>query len=243
MKKIIYIILAVMAAALFVYTGYYAINHKATPVVATVATTTPIVATTTQPIDTSTYTTKSGKKIKVIETNPTGDSLSTITITTTGFGTNTPLILETNKLTNFFYADINNDSYEELILTTMSQGSGGYGDAIIYTTASDTLLLPVTIPQISENDTKKGGLFEGYMGHDSFTVANGNLVREFPTYNKTDTNDSPTGPTKSIIYSLVQKKGMYSVTFIKSTTTPLASTKAVQQASTSASLIGTTTAK
>ena len=217
MKKNIYITLAIIATALLGYTSYYAITHTqpAEPVV--VATTTPTVASST-PKDTNTYTTKKGMTVTLTETNPVSESLSTITLTTTGFASTAPIVIEVNKMSNSWYADINGDTYEELIITTISQGLGGYGEALIFTTASTSALLPVVSPEISENDTKKGALFEGYVGHDSFNVVRGNLVREFPTYRTTDTNDTPTGPRKAVMYTLAEKNGMYFVSF--ATTTP-----------------------
>jgi hypothetical protein len=88
----------------------------------------------------------------------------------------------------------------------------------IYTTASDTQLLPVAIPEMTENDTKKGALLEGYMGHDSYSVKNGVLTRSFPTYKKTDTNSEPTGPTKTILYTIVEKMGTYEAKLQATTT-------------------------
>lgn len=218
MKRYIYILLCVIALGLLGYTAYYVMSHQTkTPIVT--ETPTPVATTTPQVEDKNTYTTRSGKKITLVETNPVGESLSTIMITPEGFATNTPIVLETNKLTNSFYYDLNNDNFEELIITTVAQGSGSFGEVFLYTTASSTRLLPVEIPEMTEDDTKKGALFEGYMGHDSFSIIDGKLVREFPTYTKTDTNNEPTGPRKSIVYSLVEKKGVYSITFIKNTAT------------------------
>jgi hypothetical protein len=233
MKRNIYIILSVATLGFLSYTSYYTITHINTPTVAVVATSTPVVATSTPVEDKTLHVTSSGKKIRVTETNPDGESLSTITITTEGFATNTPIVLETNKMTNVLYTDLNNDSQEELIVTTMSAGSGSFGEVFIFTTASSTVLLPVTIPKMTENDTKKGALFEGYMGHDSFTLLGNTLVREFPTYKKEDTNDEPTGPTKRIIYSLVEKNGMYSIVFVQGTSTPAAQTAVSKPSGTS----------
>ena len=114
---------------------------------------------------------------------------------------------------------MNKDTHEELIITTMSQGSGSFGEAIIFTTASNSMMLPVTIPEMTEDDAKAGALFEGYGGHDSFNIINGNLVRDFPTYKKTDTSSEPTGPKRSIVYTLSEKNGVYSVAFLRGTTT------------------------
>lgn len=219
MKKTIYIVLAGIATLLLVYTGYYAITHQEVPQITLAATSTEVMAVTTPPVDTNTHTTPNGKKITLIETNPLGESASTITLTTSGFATNSPIILETSKLIDSFYADLNDDSFEELIIITQAQGSRSYGEAIIYTSASNTALLPVRIQQITENDTKKESLFEGYLGHDSFSLINKVLSRSFPTYKKNDSNDNPTGPTKTVLYSLSMKNGEYSATFVRGTTT------------------------
>ncbi len=222
MKKYIYIILFIVSFLLLGYTVYYILTHLQKPDLPIVAISVQESATTTLPIleDTNTHTTSTGKKIKLIETNPVAENLSTITITPKGFATNTPIVLETNKLTNALYVDLNNDTYEELVITTTAQGSGSFGEVFVFTTASNTELLPVIVPEVTEEDTKKGGVFEGYMGHDSFETKNSNLVREFPTYKKTDILSEPTGPTKSIIYTLTEKNGRYSFILKQGTTTP-----------------------
>lgn len=222
MKKYIYIALFVISLLLLGYTIYYIINNLEKPSTPIVTISTEESATTTTPVveDKSTHTTPSGKKIKLVETNPVGESLSTITLTTDGFSTNTPIVLETNKLTNSFYTDLNSDTYEELVITTTAQGSGSFGEMFVFTTASDTVLLPVSVPEISEEDTGKGKIFEGYMGHDSFGLIGNNLVREFPTYKKTDIMSEPTGPTKSIIYTLTEKNGVYSFMLKQGSSTP-----------------------
>ncbi len=233
MKRSIYILLCLVSVGLLGYTGYYITTHKSAPP-ATVADTPAPVATTTPVVvdDKNTFSSKSGKKIKVLETNPTGESLSTITITPSGFATNSPIILETNKLTNTSFSDINSDTFEELVITTMSQGSGSFGEVFIYTSASNTQLLPVTIPEMTEDDTKKGALLEGYMGHDTFTISNGLLIRTFPTYRKTDTNNEPTGPIKTILYQIQEKKGSYVANLLATTTLQLSTSSQQTKAST-----------
>jgi heat shock protein HslJ len=219
MKKTIYIVLLMVTIVITLYTGYYAstTRSEAQPIV--VATSTEDTATITETIDPKhTLITKSGKMVSVFETNPNGQSLSMITILPSGFASTTPLTLETNKLTNFFLADLNNDTFDELVITTQAQGSGTYGDAIIYTTIEDKGLLPVSIPTLQEKDTTKGGLFEGYTGHDTFSMQDGALVREFPTYAATDTINFPTGPTKKVYYILSEKNGMYTILFSKTKT-------------------------
>lgn len=225
MKKNIYITLLIIDVALMVYTGYYVATKPSTPAVIVTATSTKEVS---PPIENPpvvrTFPILSGKKIIVSETNPVGESLSTIAITTEGFASNTPLTLEKNKLTNFFLTDLNKDGFEEFIMITTAQGSGSYGEAIMFTTAKNQSLTPVTIPALTEEETQKGGLFEGYMGHDTFSVIDGLFVREFPIYTATGTNSTPTGLTKKILYTVTEQAGSYAVTFSKatlsSTTTP-----------------------
>lgn len=216
-KKIIYGVLSVATLALLLYTGYYTYSHKTTSLPAmVVATSTPQVATTTTPdLGTKSFTTQTGKTITVAETNPSSESLSTLTITTTGFATDTPIILEKNKLTDSFLIDLNKDTFDELVLITTAQGSGSYGEVSLFTTTKDEKLTPVMVPELTESDTKKGALFEGYMGHDTFAVVDGVLVREFPTFTASDTNSMPTGPKKAVAYTFTEKNGTSTVTYIK----------------------------
>lgn len=221
MKKNIYIALLVIDIVLMGYTGYYIATTKpaTSPSIITTATTTLATSTSTEvtsPPNVRTFSLKSGGKIIVSETNPLGESLSSILITTEGFASTTPIQLEKNKLTDFSISDINGDGSEEFIMITTSQGSGSYGEAIIFTTANQKLTA-IAIPEISEADTEKGGLFEGYMGHDIFNTVNGLLAREFPIYSATSTNASSTGQVQRILYNITEHEGDYTVVYSKAT--------------------------
>lgn len=252
MQKSAYTLLLI-TLTLIGYTLFYSSTHPplpTTPLLSVTSSTTEEAssATTTEPDSPNTLTTKSGQKITVTESNPNGLSLSTTVLTPSGFATNTPLTLETNKLRNFFLIDMNKDSFDELVLTTEAQGSGSYGEAFIYTTAFNRELIPVGIPKITENDTKKGGLFEGYQGHDTFGISpNKTLVQEFTTYTASDTNSTPTGPTKKIYYILSEKNGTYTVTFSgtddQATSSPLLGEQGVVVTSTSSPFTTITAAK
>jgi heat shock protein HslJ len=158
------------------------------------------------------FTTKQGKKINLEETHPQGESMSTITLNLTGFEKNDSIVLEKNKLMSATLLDINKDEGEEFVLITQAVGSGSYGEATIFTTIGETLT-SVKIQNIEEKDLAKGGLFEGYMGHDTFSVENGTLIRSFPTYISTDTNDNPTGPVKKVSYVLDGSTTTPAITF------------------------------
>lgn len=224
MQKPTYVLLLVVTISLLGYTLYYSSTHPpvvTAPILSLVATTTEevAVATTTKVINNKLLT-KTGKTLTVNEANPNGQSLSSISIIPFGFATNTPVTLETNKLTDFFLTDMNGDSFDELVLISTAQGSGSYGEATIYTTVKDQELLPVTIPKITEDDTKQGGLFEGYMGHDTFAITEkGLLARSFPTFTASDTNSMPTGPIKTLFYTLTEKDNTYTIVFSKDNTT------------------------
>jgi heat shock protein HslJ len=258
MKKSTYVFLLIITIPLIAYTLYYSSTHPSSPtqtLLSLQASTTEVIpsATTTESSLKKILTTHSGKTITITESNPISQSLSSLVITPSGFSTNTPILLETNKISNFFLFDLNNDSFDELILVSQSQGSGSYGEVQIYTTTNDTELSPVPVPKVSEADTKKGGLFEGYMGHDTFTVASDTLLREFPTYTATDTNSLPTGPHTTLVYRMTINNAIPTITISKAnasvfsstgaqliaTTTPLSKTSWVWTSST----IGTTTVK
>ena len=216
MKKIIYGVLSLITLGLLAYTAYYAYSQIGTNTPPAPTTSTEVVASSTLELqNTKTFTTKTGKTIDVVETNPVGASLSTITVTSTGFATNTPIVLEKNKLTNTFLVDMNGDGFDELIIITTAQGSGGYGEATIFTTTKDEGLTRVIIKDMTEDETKAGALFEGYRGHDVFSIENTTLVREFPMYNASDTESSPTGAKKKVYYTLHESNGIYMVIFSK----------------------------
>ncbi len=211
MKKTIYIILTLIVVGFLGYTLFYVTTHKGNvaPTITIVATSTPVVENIVPAKNI--LTTKTGKTITIRETNPSGESLSTITITPKGFKADQPIVLEKNKLTDFFLTDMNNDGFDELVIITAAQGSGSYGEVDIFTTVGDKILLKVDTPSVTEDSTKKGGLFEGYMGHDTFMVASGTLMRQFPLYTASSTNSAPTGQIKTIYYSLNQTNDVFSI--------------------------------
>lgn len=223
MQKLLYTFLFFVTLGLIGYTGYYAFIHppvaQTPPISAPVATATS--TTTEKQSKTTVYRTGDGKEISVTETNPAGESLSTITIVTTGFANNQPITLEKNKLTNVYLADLNKDTHEELILITTSAGSGSYGEVDLYTTTSSSSLNALPVPQITEEDSKLGKLFEGYMGHDTFSLVNNTLIRSYPVYSASSTNTAPTGIERQITYSLKEKNGVYTVELAKAPSVPV----------------------
>ncbi|BDC97770.1 hypothetical protein [Persicobacter psychrovividus] len=95
-----------------------------------------------------------------------------------------------------YVADLDQDGYKELYLFEYSQGSGAYGQVRAYASYSNKSFGPIYMPELSAD------LKQGYMGHDRFVIEGGQLVREFPIYNDSDTNAKPTGGMRTIKYRL-----------------------------------------
>ncbi|KAB1071093.1 hypothetical protein F6U93_01505 [Tamlana haliotis] len=112
---------------------------------------------------------------------------------------NQEIVLEIDgEVINAEIEDLNSDGFPEILIYTISAGSGGYGDVIGYSANNGKSLSQIYFPEISEN--KEAGI--GYMGHDEFAIIETTLVRRFPIYKDGDTNNNPTGGTRQIEYKL-----------------------------------------
>ena len=94
--------------------------------------------------------------------------------------------------------DLNSDGFPEILIYTMSAGSGSYGNVIGYSVNNGKSISQIYFPELSEN--KEASI--GYMGHDEFAIVETSLVRRFPIYRDGDTNNNPTGGTRQIQYKL-----------------------------------------
>lgn len=235
MKNFFYTILLVLSLSFTGYSSYYAYQEYQKQLLAPKTNVTPKQ---TQQISLPdlVLTTKTGKRITIHTEESKASETSSFTITPTLFATNTPITLETPTLTSSFLADINQDGFDELILVTETQDA--HGQIIVYTTKNDTGLTPVLVPDIKEDDTRRGGLFEGYGGHDSFVAINNSLTREFPLLDPTSSSTQTSLPTKKrkLIYSMQEIQGSFTLTLspyedkpitlpLTATTSPATSTK------------------
>jgi len=94
--------------------------------------------------------------------------------------------------------DLNVDGYPELYVYVNSAGSGSYGSLIAYASNRNRSLSEIYLPSL-EDDPEAS---RGYMGHDTFAVGEGALVRRFPVYRAGDTNVEPSGGMRQIQYRL-----------------------------------------
>jgi hypothetical protein len=159
------------------------------------------------------YGTKTGKTIIISETHPTGQSLSTIEITTKGFEHNFQAVYEDkDPISDVFVTDLDANGYDEIYIITTSAGSGSYGTILGFASNKDKSLSMINFPEIQTGDEN----FKGYMGHDSFKLEDQKLVRIFPIYNKGDTNENPTGGRRKLVYGLVPGEAMWQLKVEKS---------------------------
>lgn len=102
------------------------------------------------------------------------------------------------QVTDAEIEDLNSDGSPEILIYTISAGSGSYGNVIGYSVNNGKSMSPIYFPDLFENKEAS----RGYMGHDEFAIIETTLARRFPIYNEGDTNDNPTGGTRQIEYKL-----------------------------------------
>lgn len=151
------------------------------------------------------YQTKSGKIFRVHTDYSLGASICKVKVETKHFEkVNTTHDLgNLDPVKEIFLADLDGNGYEEIYLLTQSAGSGSYGNIYGIGSNRDRSATPIYVRPITTKQKEPNGLFEGYSGHDKFMLKGDKLYREFPVYEKTNTNSRPTGGTKKIQYKLV----------------------------------------
>ena len=96
-------------------------------------------------------------------------------------------------------ADLDGNRWPEIYVYVSSAGSGSYGSLAAYAVNNGKSITPIYLPPLEQSPEA----FEGYMGHDTFTVVEHRLVRRFPVYRQGDANAAPTGGTRQLQYRLV----------------------------------------
>jgi len=159
--------------------------------------------------------TKTGKTIVVTETHPAGMSLSTIGILTRGFEYEFSETFEDlDPIEDVLVADLDGNGYDEIYVITRAAGSGSYGAVLGFASNKDKSLSMIDFPGAGEGEKP----FEGYRGHDVFSIEGGRLVRTFPVYRDGDPNASPTGGTRRITYGLRPGEAMWQLGIERSMT-------------------------
>lgn len=102
----------------------------------------------------------------------------------------------------------------ELFVFVQSAGSGSYGTVHAWSASPGRTLSPINVPELSGANAK------GYMGHDSFDVVEGTLVRSFPVYRPGDSNARPSGGSRQIDYKLVPGEASWQLRPVRTTAYP-----------------------
>lgn len=146
------------------------------------------------------YSTRSGISLVIEESHPVGQSLSDISLRSVGFDHElSEVIKNQDPIKSVHVADLDANGFDEFYIITVSSGSGSYGNVLAVASNRDKSLSSIYFPEIQEGDE----LFSGYMGHDTFSFSKNRLIRSFPVYHTSDTNNNPTGGTRRIAYTLV----------------------------------------
>lgn len=149
--------------------------------------------------------TQSGKVFIVHIDHSMGASICGVKIETKGFSaSNETYSLGTiDKVEEVKLADLDNNGFEEIYILTRSAGSGSYSGIYGLASNKDKSATPIYVNPISKKQKKKGGLFEGFMGHNQFVFDADNLLNVFPVYLERDTNSQATGGERKIQYQLI----------------------------------------
>jgi hypothetical protein len=130
---------------------------------------------------TTEYKTKTGKIFVVTESHPTGMSLSNISVGFKGGDSLSQMPYnDVDPISKVLVGDLDANGFDEIYIITTAAGSGSYGKVYGISSNSDKSVSMISIPEVTEEDMKKGGKFEGYEGHDEFEIVENSLARRFP---------------------------------------------------------------
>jgi hypothetical protein len=93
-------------------------------------------------------------------------------------------------------ADLDSNGSPELYIFSSTYGSGSFGKIIGYQFYTNVFNVIIT-------ETTPQHLKVGYMGHDSYKIQGGYLLRTFPVYKAGEANAEPTGGNRTLVYRLL----------------------------------------
>jgi hypothetical protein len=143
-------------------------------------------------------------------TCPNQGSLNQLTIVPSGLESDNSAIQQEidGTVTAAEIADLNGDGSPEIYVYVNSAGSGSYGELVAYAANNKKSLSGIYLPPLEEDKDN----FDGYMGHDEFSVGENRLLRRFPVYAKGDSNANPTGGTRQLQYKLTMGEASWLMT-------------------------------
>ncbi len=150
-------------------------------------------------IDTTMRVGKAGYRVFCTNKNPEKNNL---TITPLGFeaGSREISLEIKGRILATESDDLNNDGFPDLVLYVYSSDPNGYGKVFGIYSDKNQGVRPIIFPDIMD-DMK---LSVGYKGHDEYSLVEGNLMRRFPVYQKSDSaNYAPSGMMRQIQYRVM----------------------------------------
>jgi hypothetical protein len=103
------------------------------------------------------------------------------------------------RLSDHWVADLTGDGVPEIVVWMTSAGSGSYGSLHVYQRIKGAFALRPLAAAPPD-------LLRGYLGHDTYEVASGELRRRFPLYDVGDPNARPSGATAALRYSFADER-------------------------------------
>lgn len=163
------------------------------------------------------YKSSSGKLFIISEDHSLGYSISKVKIETKGFTEHNSVydLGELEPIENVFFADLDQNGYEEIYFTTRSAGSGSYSNIYGFASNNDKSVSPIYVSEITKDDLEIGGLFEGYAGHNKFELESEHIINSFSIYKEGDNNSSPSGGQRCVYYSLIAGEAGWILTPVK----------------------------
>jgi hypothetical protein len=145
---------------------------------------------------------RTGKTILINESHPDGFSISRVEMIPADFKDNRTILMNrTDPVLRAELTDLDKNGFDEVFIFTQSAGSGSAGVIFGYASDNDESLVKIEIPPDSDIENQQSGITDGYMGHDKYYFENGMVVREFPVYKNSDSNNNPSGGIRRVYYT------------------------------------------
>lgn len=144
-------------------------------------------------------------------TSPNTNSGNTVTIIPEGLAKdNSPITLDIQgSVYEAEVDDLNNDSFTDIAVYTRTASKDSVGAALIFASNNGKSISQVYVPDIKEDPQNS----IGWNGHDTFALAEGLFVHNFPIYE----DGMPTGKTRQLQYNVVDGEASRQIKLKRST--------------------------
>lgn len=108
--------------------------------------------------------------------------------------------------------DLNSDGLADLVLFLYTDSAAIHGTAYAMLSDGTKSILPCGLP----DPALDGKINAGYKGHDTFSMLEGTVLQRFPIFKPGDTDNHPTGGTRTIQYTITKgESGSYKFTILR----------------------------